>query len=948
LRISKDVPGVYAAAQVLRLYCGPITEYVDTEGRQPLWRQLPVLKGIYPSGQRARVAAYEFQLPEDWSPGLVDEMLSSALKKRSCTPTMQKEFPSASMVQLAALSNEEKQVVLTVLGQPGGIVLQSATEIAKGMMAPGERFGDASGGDDLRDDHAEMRPDAYLFYDSDSLGLSVAGLRGAGAGNPDPHTGSEDSDDEWLREQYQRHRRRRHIERPVETVRMRDMGADSQGEDNSADDSDNDEFNVSLHGPHRLIPQVDRPEDFFRRLVPRGPAIVKATLLEDQKEDEFCKAWLGAIASGSDVGVSQTNGRGKIKLSSLAIVDGILMHVGSGSDGRSKLEYVIPRAHQEMLIVAAHDTLMHVAVKRVVGALRASGVWWYKMADTIHHYISNKCPTCAYNKVGKHVGEMHIPDKGYRPWEYVGVDLVHLEETTSGNCEAIVFSCRLTRAKRVFPVPRECDSRMFLNVLAFGLLPSKGAPRVLVSDRGSNIISAWCQLYYKVMGIKHIAADAHMHTAVGPNERFNATLREFARAAIFDGGNEWDMYCPWLEAAYNATEHAETGYSPFFLEHGRELDLPWHAVLPSDEYPKKLEEAQQHVRRHVTALHLAWDVARNNLASSESARKQRHDSVYRTNVKHSKGDVVLVLKPGPVRQGKMSMPYAPAQCRIIEGPDERDRYRLRDLEGRARHSWFHVSKLKPWPPGVEHMEDLGDDYYVIDKIVDVKKDEKGDSFYLVKWRGYSARHNSWVRHADLTEGARRDAHALLQARYGAPEMPRAPPDTPEDAVQATGDVLGRQSDSAGRMDSMPASQAGKPTATSREARAAARGLRIYNDSGVHSGVHVVQAASTERPETLRWAGGLAPAVCELQHYANQERVRTLRQWGFEPLWGSHSLDQDSGAIFVIDMFKEYGVISGDLTIEDYEEEDEIYELGWSSEVSGAAGESVVDGHDGAG
>eukprot|EP00962_Isochrysis_galbana_P056660 scaffold28707_cov83-Isochrysis_galbana.AAC.2 len=42
------------------------------------------------------------------------------------------------------------------------------------------------------------------------------------------------------------------------------------------------------------------------------------------------------------------------------------------------------------------------------------------------------------------------------------------------------------------------------------------------------------QRFYNATGITHVAADAHMHTAVGCCERFNASLRSMARAAYFD------------------------------------------------------------------------------------------------------------------------------------------------------------------------------------------------------------------------------------------------------------------------------------------------------------------------------------------------------------------------------------------------------------------------------
>ena len=60
----------------------------------------------------------------------------------------------------------------------------------------------------------------------------------------------------------------------------------------------------------------------------------------------------------------------------------------------------------------------------------------------------------------------------------------------------------------------------------------------------------------------------------------------------------------------------------------------------------------------------------------------------------------------------MEMPYI-GPYRVLWGPDERDRYALRDLHGR-RFNEFHVSKLKLWPTD----EEIGEDYYMVEQILD--------------------------------------------------------------------------------------------------------------------------------------------------------------------------------------------------------------------------------------
>ena len=189
--------------------------------------------------------------------------------------------------------------------------------------------------------------------------------------------------------------------------------------------------------------------------------------------------------------------------------------------------------------------------------------------------LVRSCPTCLFNKVQPYRGAQHVPENGDCPWHTVQVDLVHLHETRAGKEKAIVFYDRFTRDVECFAVKADCSTEDFLNVLIFELLPRHGWMRVLYTDRGSNLISDKARSFYKAMGIELRAADAHMHTAVAGCERFNHTLRELCRAVHFDTGYEWDLVLPLLVFWYKQLVQVSSGFSPFYLNHGREALSPW-------------------------------------------------------------------------------------------------------------------------------------------------------------------------------------------------------------------------------------------------------------------------------------------------------------------------------------------------------------------------------------
>ncbi|KAL6418356.1 hypothetical protein ACFW04_012191 [Cataglyphis niger] len=64
---------------------------------------------------------------------------------------------------------------------------------------------------------------------------------------------------------------------------------------------------------------------------------------------------------------------------------------------------------------------------------------------------------------------------------------------------------------------------------------------------------------------------------------------------------DWDEHLPALQFAYNTAVHDATGYTPAYLNHGRELTPPHHVPstttsIPPDTTRRRLDEAYEIVR----------------------------------------------------------------------------------------------------------------------------------------------------------------------------------------------------------------------------------------------------------------------------------------------------------------------------------------------------------------
>ena len=288
--------------------------------------------------------------------------------------------------------------------------------------------------------------------------------------------------------------------------------------------------------------------------------------------------------------------------------NGVLMHLDLGEGGYPIKEYVVPRSVVKAALEGAHDCMQHVGVDRTMSALKTGRLWWPSRLHDVKDYIIHRCRTCILNKLGQHVGEMHVPNNGFMPWHTVAVDVVHLEETASGYCAAVVFCCRMTRAVEAAPCSKDMGAEEFINVVTYCLISKGRKPTVLYSDRGSNIIAKLCRAYYKALRVKNIPATSHLHTLVAVCERFNGTLRTLARAAYFDTCYQWDALLPIIILTYMSCKHPAHGYSPFYLDHGREAVLPWHDVEGAKEALEGMD-VDTYAHEHLQGVHFAYDIA---------------------------------------------------------------------------------------------------------------------------------------------------------------------------------------------------------------------------------------------------------------------------------------------------------------------------------------------------
>ena len=112
-----------------------------------------------------------------------------------------------------------------------------------------------------------------------------------------------------------------------------------------------------------------------------------------------------------------------------------------------------------------------------------------------------------------------------------------------------------------------------------------GSPRQLLSDRGREFESELFSELMKWLEIDKLRTTAYQPSTNGAVERFHRTLNSMLGKVVDESQRDWDDKLPAVLAAYRASPHESTGYTPNRLFLGREVRMPLDLLLdlPNEE-----------------------------------------------------------------------------------------------------------------------------------------------------------------------------------------------------------------------------------------------------------------------------------------------------------------------------------------------------------------------------
>jgi transposase InsO family protein len=179
--------------------------------------------------------------------------------------------------------------------------------------------------------------------------------------------------------------------------------------------------------------------------------------------------------------------------------------------------------------------------------------WWKGMRRDIAHYVAC-CDT--YNRVKiehqKPAGLLKPLEIPVWKWEDISMDfVVGLPRTPKGNDSVWVIVDRLTKVAHFVPVKTQYATEKLADLYVEHMLRLHGAPRSIVSDRGTQFVAKFWQSFHQLLGTTLSYNIAFHPQTDGQTERVNQVLEDMLRACALTYDIDWESSLPFAEFSYN-------------------------------------------------------------------------------------------------------------------------------------------------------------------------------------------------------------------------------------------------------------------------------------------------------------------------------------------------------------------------------------------------------------
>jgi hypothetical protein len=475
-------------------------------------------------------------------------------------------------------------------------------------------------------------------------------------------------------------------------------------------------------------------------------------------------------------------------------------------NGRRRLQMVLPCKYREEIMEAHHDEALagHLGQFKTVERI-AQHYWWPDMEKDVKRWVEG-CETCQRFRKAKEPRKTEMkPIIANHAFEIIGMDIVTpLKVSMKGNKHLVVITDYYTKWAEAYALP-DIEAETIARVLIREIISRHGAPRRIITDRGSQFMSKVFREVTELIQMKHSPSTAYHPQTDGQTERTIGTITNILKKLVKEE-EDWELQLPYALFAYRTAVHEATKETPFFLLYGRDPQLP------ADAFLKGWVEKASNPEALSKEVAIRFQNARKRVIETVQIYKERMKERSDKRIKPDpfrEGDQVWLDKPNKRKNESQKFkvrwlgPYRiikkrdnTAEIESIRNPDDKrhvniDRLRkvtanVGEASKNLTEQVKELAKEETQPPErVQKAKDvskqqketekvvrnkIGKDIYAqerkrkpkrkwaeeeefeVEKITQ-ERNHKGEKQYRIKWSGYDNRHNRWISEKELQETA---------------------------------------------------------------------------------------------------------------------------------------------------------------------------------------------------
>lgn len=400
------------------------------------------------------------------------------------------------------------------------------------------------------------------------------------------------------------------------------------------------------------------------------------------------------------------------------------------------------------VIQETHDSIMtgHPG-REATATILSRQFFWPNMYRDIRRFVRN-CNICNRIKAWRErqqgfLKPLPVPD---RIWREISMDFVTDLPSSDGYTNLFVITDRLSKGVILEPMV-EITADAVAGVFLRTFYRRHGLPVSIVSDRGTQFVSALWARTCQLLGIVRRLSTAYHPETDGSTEQKNQVIEAYVRAFVSYAQDDWAKLMPAAELALNNRDASSTGVSPFFLMHGYHVEP---LVLPEEPQPVRSPQSPVQVADSIVRkLRSAVEWAQSAMAISQQEQEEQANRLRTEGPRFKVGDKVwLSLQNIKTDRTNKKLDWKNAKY-TVTGVIGSHSYRLDTPPG--IHNVFHSKLLRlaatdPLPS--QTSDDAQPPAYVIDdqeeydveEILRTTKVRRGRGYQhkvLVKWRGYA-------------------------------------------------------------------------------------------------------------------------------------------------------------------------------------------------------------------